>query len=93
MTPGSETVKPLVVRPRAARRLLGDCSTDELYNKIKCGELVSYLDGRRRLIVVASIEADIARRAAAAATSGFQRDRYPSRRRRRSRPIATGPIA
>jgi hypothetical protein len=77
--PPDPTTQPLVVRPRVARRMLGDCSADELYEKIKSGEIQSYLDGRRRLIVVASIEADIARRAAAAATNGFERERYPSR--------------
>jgi hypothetical protein len=68
-TPAAE---PLVVRPKAARRLLGDCSNDELNEQIKSGELESYLDGRRRLITVASIKASIARKVAAAAKSGFQ---------------------
>jgi len=81
-----ETIKPLVVRPRAARRLLGDCSNDELYDKIRAGEIESYLDGRRRLIVVASIERDIARKAAGAAASGFQRERFPQAGRTKHRP-------
>jgi hypothetical protein len=51
---------------------LGDCSNSELLEKIKRGELDSYLDGRRRLITVASIKADIARNVAAAAKTGFQ---------------------
>jgi hypothetical protein len=84
-----EKLLPLVVRPSAARRLLGDCSLDVLYTKIRNGELVSFLDGRRRLITTASIEADIARRAAAAAANGFRRERFPSktvkpRRRKRA---------
>jgi hypothetical protein len=64
---------PLVVRFRQAQRMLGDCGHDELYRKIKNGELESYLDGRRRLITVASIKADIARKVTAAAETGFQR--------------------
>jgi hypothetical protein len=66
------SVEPLVVRPAKARAMLGGCSASELNDKIKSGELESYLDGRRRLITVASIKADIARKVAAAAKSGFQ---------------------
>ncbi len=71
------SIKPLVVRMRTARRLYDDCSLDVIYEKIRHGDLVSFLDGRRRLIVLASIEADIARKAAAAAAHGFERERYP----------------
>jgi hypothetical protein len=76
--PPDDSVKPLVVRPRVARRMYGDCSLDDLYEKIRSGEVESYLDGRRRLITVASIEADIARNIAAA-KAGFQRGRHPLR--------------
>ncbi len=38
----SETVKPLVMRPRVARQMYGDCSADELYDKIKAGDVESY---------------------------------------------------
>jgi hypothetical protein len=68
-TPAAE---PLVVRPKVAKAMLGGCSDDELNRKIKAGELDAYLDGRRRLITVASIKADIARKVTAAAKSGFQ---------------------
>jgi hypothetical protein len=70
-------IEPLVVRLQAAKRLLGNCSNDEIYRKIKNGELESYLEdgSRRRLVVVASIKADIARKVAAAAAAGFQRAR------------------
>lgn len=71
-----EIVKPLVVRPRVARQMYGDCSADKIYEKIRSGEIESYLDGRRRVIVVASIEADIKRKAAAAKAE-FQRGRHP----------------
>jgi hypothetical protein len=64
--------EPLVVRPKEAKRMLGNCSDDELYRKIAAGELDTYLDGRRRLITVASIKADIARKVAETAKSGFQ---------------------
>ena len=65
-------IEPAVVRVRAARTMLGNCSNDEIYRKIAAGELESYLDGRRRLITVASIKADIARRVEAAASHGFE---------------------
>jgi hypothetical protein len=74
-------IEPLVVRPRAAKKMLGNCSDDELYRKIGNGELESYLDGRRRLITVASIKADIARKLAAAAVRGFERARGARRPR------------
>jgi hypothetical protein len=73
--PRDAAIKPLVVRPRAAKQMLGNCSDEELYRKIRTGEVVSYLDGRRRLITVESIEADIARKIVAAAEQGFQRAR------------------
>lgn len=86
--PPDTSLKPLVVQPNGARQLYGGCSTDEIYEKIKNREVESYLDGRRRLIVVASIEADIARNLAAATAAGFTRSRFPdpaSRRRPRRR--------
>jgi hypothetical protein len=69
------TVEPLVVRPIVARRMLGDCSIEELYRKLQNGDLQSYLDGRRRLITVESIKQDIVRKAQAAVSHGFQRAR------------------
>ena len=69
------TVEPLVVRPCVARAMLGNCSQDEIYRKLKKGDLQSYLDGRRRLITVESIKQDIVRKAQAAASIGFQRAR------------------
>jgi hypothetical protein len=68
-------VEPLVVRPSVARRMLGDCSQDEIYRKLGNGDLESYLDGRRRLITVESIKQDIMRKAQAAVSAGFQRAR------------------
>jgi hypothetical protein len=66
-------VEPIVVRPKVARQLLGGISHDRLNDKIKSGELESYLDdSRRRLITVASIKASVARRVAAAAATGFE---------------------
>jgi hypothetical protein len=70
-----QTAEPLVVRPQVARVMLGNCSRDELWRKLQNGDLTSYLDGRRRLITVESIKADIARKAEAAASVGFQRAR------------------
>jgi hypothetical protein len=73
--PRDSAIEPLVVRPRGARRMYGNCSEAELYRKIAAGEVESYLDGRRRLITVKSIKADIARNLAAAAANGFERAR------------------
>jgi hypothetical protein len=63
--------KPLVVSLAKTKYLL-DTSLDEVYRLIREGELKSYLEGHRRKVVFASIEALIARRLAA--TGGeFQR--------------------
>ena len=70
--PSNAGIEPLVVRPRAAKVMLGDISDEKLFQKIVAGELESYLDGRRRLITVKSIKADIARNLAAAAERGFE---------------------
>lgn len=86
--PPDTSLKPLVVQPNGARQLYGGCSTDEIYEKIKNNEVDSYLDGRRRLITVESIERDIARGIAAATAAGFKRSRFPdptSRRQQRHR--------
>jgi hypothetical protein len=56
---------PLVVRPGAARQLLGNCGTERLYGLLNSGELESFVDGRARWIVVASIHRYIASRLAA----------------------------
>jgi hypothetical protein len=63
--------KPLVVSVATTKYLL-DTSTDEVYRLIREGELKSYLEGPRRKVVFASIEALIARRLADAG-SEFQR--------------------
>jgi hypothetical protein len=67
----------LVVCPRRARYML-DCGNTRLYELLKNNELESYLDGRSRKIIVASIHRFIARRLAAAAPQ-------TSRRRGRAR--------
>jgi hypothetical protein len=72
----------LVVSPRRARQML-DCGNTRLYELIKNNELESFLDGRSRKIVVASIRAYVARKLAAAvvATDAVK----PPRRRIRQR--------
>jgi hypothetical protein len=55
-------VQPLVVRPRTARRMMGNSSEEKLYENINSGELESYLDGGARYITVESIKRLIARR-------------------------------
>ena len=70
----------LVVCPRRARYML-DCGNTRLYELLKNNELESYLDGRSRKIIVASIHRFIAGRLAA------EREvTRPQTRRRRGRP-------
>jgi hypothetical protein len=81
LRPRDSGIEPIVVRPRAARTMLGNCSEDELYRLIGSGALESYLDGRRRLITVASIKAHIARGLAGAKARGFEYARGAGRPR------------
>ena len=81
----------LVVCPRRARYML-DCGNTRLYELLKNNELESYLDGRSRKIIVASIHRFIARRLAAekaprAATEA------PRRRGRARKHIASGEMS
>ena len=39
--PSDDCIKPLVVRPRVARQMYGNCSLDTIYDKIKSGEVES----------------------------------------------------
>jgi hypothetical protein len=59
-------IKPLVVRPSAARVMLS-CTQPTLYKLLNAGELQSFKEGEhgRRLIVVQSIYDYIARKVAA----------------------------
>jgi hypothetical protein len=59
-------VKPLVVRPRVARQLLGGMCEESLWRLINSGELQSFLQGRARLITLSSIEGLVAKQLAAA---------------------------
>lgn len=52
----------LLVRPRAARHLLGDCSNERLYKLLNTGEIESFVDGRARWIVASSLGRYISRR-------------------------------
>jgi hypothetical protein len=53
-----------VVRPKEARRLLGNCSPSRLYELVNSGELETFLSGSARYITVKSIEAYIERKLA-----------------------------
>jgi excisionase family DNA binding protein len=57
-----------------------NCSKDKFYELLHSGEIESYLDGRSRKIVLASVDAYIDRRIAESKGS-FERARYPERRR------------
>jgi hypothetical protein len=70
----------LLVCPKRACHLL-DCGTTHLYELIDGGELESFLDGRSRKIVVASIHRLIAKRLA-----DKQAGLAVPQRRRRGRP-------
>jgi len=78
-------VKPLVVRPKEAERML-DTSHDRLYQLIASGDIQSYLDGSSRKILVSSIEAFIQRKLEA---SKGQYSRSPQPRRKASKEIVT----
>jgi hypothetical protein len=83
----NEEVEPLVVKPKVAWKLLA-CSNTRGYELLSAGELESFLDGRSRKIIVASIHRFIARRLAAEREATA-----PQTRRRRGRPrkhIASG---
>jgi hypothetical protein len=56
----------LVVSPRRAKYML-DCGNTRLYELLGAHEIESYLDGRSRKVVVASIKAYIVRRLAESA--------------------------
>jgi hypothetical protein len=74
-----DDIEPLVVRPRVARRMLGNCGTERLWELINSGEIESYLDGKARRITVSSIKAHIARQLAEAKANAAEP-------RRRGRP-------
>ena len=73
----SEDEKKLVTSVKTACFML-DCGPDRVYQLLNSGELESYLDGRSRKILVASLKDYIARRLAASKT--FKRARYPARK-------------
>ena len=77
---GSGEAEPLVVKPKAAWKLLA-CSNTRGYELLSAGELESFLDGRSRKIIVASIHRYIARRLEPEKTAVAT----PLRRRQRSR--------
>jgi excisionase family DNA binding protein len=68
MTDFGPTPLPLSVRPKAAATLLSVGLT-RIYELLNAGELVSFYDGRSRLITTDSIKAYIDRRVATAARS------------------------
>ena len=52
----SSSVEPIVVRVRAAQKMLGGRCRDKIYELINSGDLVSYRDGKARLITTESIK-------------------------------------
>jgi hypothetical protein len=81
-------VGPLVVKPKAAWRMLA-CSNTRGYELLNAGELESFLDGRSRKITVESIRQYIARRLAPVVSPTT--DTEPRRRGRpRKTPRAAG---
>jgi hypothetical protein len=85
---GPGEAEPLVVKPKLAWKLLA-CSNTRGYELIATGELESFLDGRSRKIIVASIHRYIARRLEAEKTAVATR--LPRRRGRpRKKPRAKG---
>lgn len=72
-----EDVKRLVTSVSGACYAL-DCGRDRLYELLNSGQIESYLDGRSRKVVVASLDAYVARRLDA--SKEFERARYPAPR-------------
>ena len=56
----------LLVRPRVARHILGDCSNERLYKLLNTGEIESFVDGRARWIIAESLGRYVSRRLAEA---------------------------
>jgi hypothetical protein len=59
-----KVVRPFIVRPAVARKLLGNIGPAKLWELINSGELDSFLDGRSRFITMESIDRRIARKLA-----------------------------
>jgi excisionase family DNA binding protein len=76
-----KNLEPLAVSPRQACLLLG-VGTTRLYQLIAKGELESYLDGRSRKILMASIQRRIARLLAEPGAIGAQSGPAPRKRGR-----------
>jgi hypothetical protein len=57
----SDDIKPLLVRPRCAWKMLG-CGNTRGYELLAAGELDSFRDGRSRMITVESIYRYVRRR-------------------------------
>lgn len=72
----ASNLKPLVTDVPGACQSLG-CGHDQIYDLMRAGEIDSYLDGRARRIIVASLEAYVARRRKA--SKQFEHARYPVR--------------
>jgi excisionase family DNA binding protein len=71
-------IEPRVGSPKDAQRR-ARLGKDRLYELLNSGEIESYLDGRSRKIVLASVDAYIDRQIAQSKGS-FQRGRYPKQR-------------
>jgi hypothetical protein len=80
----ASTPEPLVVSPREAWRML-NCGNTHGYALLARNELQSYLDGRKRKIVVASVHRLIARRLASTGATDDQQQQSPPQPRRRER--------
>jgi excisionase family DNA binding protein len=68
-------IEPRVGSPKDAQRR-ARVGKDRLYELLNSGEIESYLDGRSRKVVLASVDAYIDRQIAQA-RGQFQRARYP----------------
>ena len=84
---GADSLEPLAVSPREARRLLAIGNT-RLYQLLERGELVGYHEGRARRITVASIRARIEELSGADAQPPAQPTHRP-RGRSRKHPTST----
>lgn len=79
----AEFEQPMLVRPAAARKMLGGIGTATLWKLINSGELESYTQGKSRLISVKSMHNYVQRRVAAADAERI-RNRRPTRPSKRA---------
>jgi hypothetical protein len=86
-TQSTQSIEPLAVKPADAWRMLG-CGNTRGYQLLRAAELISFLDGTSRKVLVESIKAYVSRQVARD-RGEFQRDRLPPKRKNAKRATAS----